>query len=68
LLPAHLFSGFYNVDVDGIGGGSGTFTGFFSEPGPTSDPAVPGGVGLGYSLQDAQGATTVSGTAAFGNP
>jgi hypothetical protein len=68
LLPAHLFSGFYSVDVDGIGGGAGTFTGFFSEPGETSDPAIPGGVGLSYSLQDAQGATTVSGTAAFGNP
>ena len=68
LLPAHLFSGFYNVDVDGIGGGAGTFTGFFSEPGNTSDPAIPGGVGLSYSLQDAQGVTTVSGTAAFGNP
>jgi len=68
LLPAHLFSGLYSVDVDGIAGGAGSFTGFFSEPGPTSDPAIPGGVGLSYSLQDAQGVTTVSGTAAFGNP
>lgn len=68
-LAAHLFRGFYNsVDVNGIGGGSGEFTGFFSDPGPTSDPTFPGGAGLGYSLTDAQGASTVSGTAAFGNP
>lgn len=68
-LAAHLFRGFYNeVDVDGIAGGSGEFSGFFSDPGPTSDPAFPGGAGLSYSLTDAQGASTVSGTAAFGNP
>lgn len=68
-LPAHLFQGIYNnVDVDGIGGGSGEFTGFFSDPGPSSDPTFPGGAGLSYSLTDAQGASTVSGAAAFGNP
>lgn len=68
-LAPHLFQGFYNnVDVDGIGGGAGEFAGFFSDPGPTSDPSFPGGVGLSYSLTDAQGASTVSGTAAFGNP
>ena len=67
-LPAHLFSGFYNVSVDGIGGGSGDFAGFFSGPGPTSDPVYPGGVGLTYRLTDASGSTTVSGAAAFGNP
>lgn len=68
-LSPHLFLGLYNnVDVDGIGGGSGEFAGFFSDPGPTSDPSFPGGVGLSYSLTDAQGASTVSGTAAFGNP
>ncbi len=68
-LPAHLFDGLYNtVSVDGIGGGFGEFSGFFSEPGPSSDPNIPGAVGLTYSLQDAQGATTVSGAAAFGNP
>ncbi|MEL7184863.1 MAG: FecR domain-containing protein [Pseudomonadota bacterium] len=68
-LPAHLFAGNYSdVTVDGIGGGNGVFSGFFSEPGNTSDPAFPGGVGLTYSLQDAQGTTTVSGAAAFGNP
>jgi len=65
-LPAHLFSGFYLVDVDGISGG-GTFTGFFSAPGPSADPSLPGGVGLSYTLQDPQQATTVSGTAAFGS-
>lgn len=68
-LPAHLFSGNYSAVV--IGGqttGSGQFSGFFSEPGTSSDPAIPGGVGLSYSLQDGQGTTSVSGTAAFGNP
>ena len=68
-LPAHLFQGFYNaVAVDGIGGGTGAFSGFFSTPGPTSDPSFPGGVGMTYSLQDQGGTTTVSGAAAFGNP
>ena len=68
-MPAHLFEGFYgNVSIDGIGGGLGQFNGFFSEEGTTSDPAIPGSVGLTYSLQDGQGTTTVSGAAAFGNP
>ncbi len=68
-LPAHLFQGFYNaVAVDGITGGTGTFSGFFSAPGQTSDPSFPGGAGLTYSLQDQGGTTTVSGAAAFGNP
>ena len=67
-LPAHMFSGFYNVSVDGIGGGSGDFAGFFSGPGQTSDPTFPGGVGLTYRLSDATGNTTVSGAAAFGDP
>ena len=68
-VPAHLFQGTYtDVAVDGIGGGNGVFSGFFSEPGNTSDPNIPGGVGLTYSVQDAQGTTTVSGAAAFGNP
>lgn len=68
-LPAHMFFGNYNAVI--IGGqttGSGQFSGFFSEPGVTSDPAIPGGVGLTYSLQDGQGTTSVSGAAAFGNP
>ena len=68
-LPPHLFFGNYGaVVIDGITGGTGQFSGFFSEPGATSDPAFPGGVGLTYSLQDGQGATTVSGAAAFGSP
>jgi len=69
-LPAHLFEGFYNVAITGAmtGTGNGVFTGFFSEPGTTSDPSYPGGVGLTYSLQDGQGITTVSGTAVFGDP
>ena len=70
-LPAHLFSGLYqNVAISGAitGIGNGEFSGFFSEPGDSSDPSFPGGVGLTYSLQDGQGTTSVSGTAVFGNP
>lgn len=65
----HLFSGFYNaVIIDGITGGGGQFSGFFSEPGQTSDPAFPGGVGMTYSLQDGSDTTQVSGALVFGNP
>ena len=68
-LPAHLFQGTYdNVVIDGIQGGVGTFSGFFSQQGQTPDPAIPAAVGLTFSLTDAQGATTVSGAAALGNP
>lgn len=68
-LPASIFSGNYsNVSVDGIGGGNGVFSGFFSMPGTSSNPAFPGGVGLTYSIQDGAGTTSVSGAAAFGNP
>ena len=68
-LPAHLFDGSYgNVDVDGIGGGSGLFSGFFSDPGATTDPTFPGGVGLTFSLRDAANASVVSGSAVFGDP
>lgn len=69
VVPMHLFNGSYNsIIIDGIAtSGFGTFSGFFSQPGTTSDPAFPGGAGLTYSLQDG-GATTVSGAAAFGNP
>lgn len=67
-LPAHLFNGNYSVAVDGIGGGLGVFSGFFSAPGNTSDPTFPGGVALTYALQDEPGTTTVSGAAAFGDP
>jgi hypothetical protein len=69
LPAAHLFQGsFGSVAIDGIGGGTGVFSGFFSEPGPSSDPAYPGGVGMTYSLQDMGGSTSVSGAAVFGNP
>ena len=68
-ITGHLFLGNYGaVAIDGVSGGTGVFTGFFSTPGATSDPTFPGGVGLTYSLQDMSGATTVSGAAAFGNP
>ena len=69
LNSSALFQGNYNaVSVDGIGGGSGVFSGFFAAPGPVSDPTYPGGVGLTYSLQDSNGTVSVSGAAAFGNP
>jgi len=69
LNPAHVFNGIYNaVVIDGATGGTGVFSGFFSEPGPSSDPTFPGGAGLTYSLQDANGTTSVSGAAVFGNP
>lgn len=68
LLPASLFSGNYLVTVGGSTSGSGVFSGFFSDPGPSSDPSIPGGAGLTYSLQDMAGATSVSGAAVFGNP
>ncbi len=68
-LPAHLFQGNYGeVAIDGITIGTGIFSGFFSEPGPTSDPTFPGGVGLTYSLENGRTGTAVSGAAAFGNP
>ncbi len=68
-LADHLFQGIYGtVSVDGISGGSGVFSGFFSGPGPTSNPLFPGAVGLTFSLQDAQGIASVSGAAVFGNP
>jgi hypothetical protein len=68
-LPAHLFQGLYGtVIVNGVTGGTGVFSGFFSQPGASSDPSFPGSAGLTYSLQDQGGITTVSGAAAFGNP
>lgn len=71
-LPAHLFSGIYNnVAITGPVGtiiGTGVFSGFFSEPGPTADPTFPGGAGLTYSLSDPQSGTAVSGALAFGDP
>jgi len=71
-LPVHLFQGIYNnvtiTDPTGTAIGTGNFSGFFSEPGPSSDSSFPGGAGLTYSLQDQGGTTTVSGAAVFGNP
>jgi hypothetical protein len=67
LLPAHLFQGNYAVTIGASGSGTGIFSGFFSQPGATSDPSFPGGAGLSYSLREPGGAT-VSGAAAFGNP
>jgi hypothetical protein len=71
-LPPHLFQGIYNVvTITGPVGtftGQGMFSGFFSEPGPTSDPSFPGGVGMTYSLQDQGASMTVSGALVFGNP
>ena len=67
-LPAHQFNGFYNnVTVDGISTDFGFFSGFFSEPGNTPDPDLPGGVGLTYSLSDDVG-QWVSGALTFGDP
>ena len=72
-LPAHLFQGLYgNVMItDPVGNqfmGDGQFAGFFSTPGPTSNPDFPGGAGLTYSLQDQGSSIQVSGAAAFGDP
>jgi hypothetical protein len=71
-LPAHLFSGIYsNVAITGPTGtilGTGVFSGFFSAPGPGSDPTYPGGAGVTYSLSDPQSGSAVSGALAFGNP
>lgn len=68
-LAAHLFQGNYSsLIIDGITGGGGSFSGFFSGPGPTSDPGFPGAAGLTYSVQDPQTGVIVSGAAVFGNP
>ena len=72
-LPAHLFQGLYGTVTitDAVGNqfmGDGQFSGFFSEPGPTSNPDFPGGAGLTYSLQDQGSSIQVSGAAAFGDP
>jgi hypothetical protein len=68
-VAPHLFNGFYNtVTIDGIAGGNGMFSGFFSDPGPTSDPTFPGSAGMTYSLQDGSDTTQVSGALVLGNP
>lgn len=68
-VPAHQFNGTYNsVIIGGTTGGSGVFSGFFSETGPSSDPAFPGSAGMTYSIQDGSDTTQVSGALVFGNP
>jgi hypothetical protein len=68
LAEAHQFAGFYDsVTVGGIDTDFGYFSGFFSEPGDTPDPDLPGGVGLTYSLTDDVG-QWVSGAVSFGDP
>jgi hypothetical protein len=68
-LAPHLFDGNYgSVVIDGVTGGTGVFSGFFSDPGDSSDPSFPGGVGMTYSLQDQSATTEVSGALVFGNP
>ena len=76
-LPAHQFMGSYGsiTITDPIGASTssteGYFSGFFSDPGNSPDPAVPGGVGLTYALTDengGDGGVVVSGALAFGDP
>ncbi len=68
-LAAHQFAGT-------ISGGAisstqttpqGSFSGFFSGPGGTQ-PGVPGGAGLTYTITDGQGGLTIDGAAAFRRP
>jgi hypothetical protein len=68
-LPAHQFGGAYSVTITGgqVPTGSGGFAGFFSAPGGTQ-PGVPGGVGLSYTLIDDQGLDSVQGVAVFQGP
>ncbi len=68
-VAAHQFGGAYNVVITGgqVPGGTGTFSGFFSTQGGTQ-PGVPGGVGLSYSLIDDAGLQSVQGAAAFEAP
>ena len=68
-VPAHMFDGIYNsVVINGVAGGTGVFSGFFSQPGNTSDPSFPGGVGMTYTLQGPSAGIAVSGALVFGNP
>jgi hypothetical protein len=68
-VPAHMFDGIYNsVVINGVTGGTGVFSGFFSQPGNTSDPSFPGGVGMTYTLQGPSAGIAVSGALVFGNP
>ena len=76
-LPAHQFSGSYaNIAITGRPTGpvtstNGFFSGFFSDPGNTPDPSLPGGVGMTYTLTDengGDGGVVVSGALVFGDP
>jgi hypothetical protein len=67
-LPAHQFNG---TITSGVVSGTGTtpqgsFSGFFTAPGGTQ-PGVPGGAGLTYTVTDGHG-LTVDGAAAFRGP
>jgi hypothetical protein len=67
-LAAHQFTG--TITSGGISGTSttpqGSFSGFFSAPGGTQ-PGIPGGAGLTYTITDGQG-LTVDGAAALRGP
>jgi hypothetical protein len=67
-LAAHQFAG--TITGGGISGTSttpqGSFAGFFSAPGGTQ-PGVPGGAGLTYTITDGNG-LTVDGAAALRGP
>lgn len=67
VLP-HQFGGGYTGFIDNPQFPAfGSYTGFFSQPGSTV-AGVPGGVGLSYVLNDAQGLASVTGTAVFRGP
>lgn len=63
-LPAHQFSGSYNGTVSPVSGlVSGTFSGFFTNPGGATDG--PAGAGLTYHLSAGQLGLDVDGAAVF---
>jgi hypothetical protein len=68
-LPRHQFAGSFNQGIINPiqGAVNGTFAGFFTAPGAT-DPTVPGGAGLTYSLRDGQGLNVVDGAVVFKGP
>ena len=72
LLPAHQFSGAYSSVIQTTGSfsapGQGEFAGFFSQPGATTIPGAPSGVGLTYTLGDNDGFGWISGALVFGDP
>jgi hypothetical protein len=72
-LPAHQFAGSITtgtmITTPGLSLGTpqGTFSGFFSAPGGTQ-PGVPGGAALTYSITDGMGGLAIDGAAAFRGP